>query len=109
MPTHSCNEIARDMTRVLLKMVLDGQEIVGNSIGNGGLHGVRVKLEEWEIMVGQPQHQPTVIGGTWALIVVHGTTALPAIMNGRIAGYPNLLRRGSAPWRGGTVIICSQS
>jgi len=107
MPTHCCNEIARDVARTLLKMGLDGQEVVGDSIGDSSLHDVRMKLVEWEIMVGQPQHQPTVIGGTWALIVMHGPMAPPAIVYGGITRYPNLLCSGSAPWRGGTVTIRS--
>ena len=88
-------------------MGLDGHKVISDSIGDGSLHDVRDKLEEWTIVVGQPQHQPAVIGGTWALIVVHGPTAPPAIAYGRITRYPNLLHRGSAPWKGSTVTIHS--
>ena len=104
MPTHHRDEIARGVTWSLLQVGLNGQEVVGDSIGDGSLHDMRVKLAEWEIMVSWPRHHPTVIGGTWELIVAHGPTAPPAI---KVPGYPNLLRRGSAPWRGGTVTICS--
>ena len=109
MPTHCHNEIARNVAWMLLKMGLDGQEVIGDSIGNSGLHDVRMKLAEWEIMVGQPRHQSAVIGGTQALVVTHGPMVLPAIVYGGIMRYPNLLHRGSAPWRGGTVMIHSQS
>ena len=109
MPTHHCNEIARNMVGMCQEMGLDGHKVISDSIGDGSLHDVRDKLEEWTIVVGQPQHQPAVIGGTWALIVVHRPMVPPAIMYGGIMRYPNLLLRGSAPWKGGTVRICSQS
>ena len=94
MPTHHRDEIARGVTWSLLQVGLNGQEVIGDSVGDGGLHGMRVKLDEWEIMVGRPRHHPTVIGGTWALVVTHGPTVLPTI---QVARYPRLLRRGSAP------------
>src|SRR5882724_4522405 len=92
MPTHHHDKIARGVTWLLLQVGLDGQEVVGDSVGDGGLHGLRVKLDEWEIMVGQPRHHPTVIGGTWALVVMHGPMVPPTI---KVVGYPRLLRRGS--------------
>ena len=54
MPTHCRDEIARGVTWSLLQVGLDGQEVIGDSIGDSGLHGMRVKLDEWEIMVGRP-------------------------------------------------------
>ena len=94
MPTHHHDKIARGVTWLLLQVGLDGQEVIGDSIGDSGLHGMRVKLDKREIMVGRPQHHSTVIGGTWALIVAHGPTVPPTI---QVARYPRLLRRGSAP------------
>ena len=104
MPTHRCDEIARGVTWSLLQVGLDGQEVIGDSVGDSGLHGMRVKLDEWEIMVNRARHHPTVIGGTQVLVVMHGPTVPPTI---KVVGYPRLLRRGSAPWRGGAVTICS--
>jgi len=66
MPIHSHNLIARNVAWMHLEMGL------GNSVGHSSLHDVRKKLEEWEIVVGQPQHRPTVLGRTQVLIVVHG-------------------------------------
>jgi len=109
MPAHSSDEVPRSVLGASREVGLDVHQVIGDSIGNGGLHGVRAKLEEWEIMVGWPRHLPTVIGRTQVLVVAHGPMALPAIKDGRIAGYSDLLSRGSAPWRGGTVMIHSQS
>src|SRR5882724_13539402 len=91
MPAHSSDEVPGSVLGASCEVGLDGHQVISDGIGNGSLHGVRAKLEEWEIMVSQPQHQPTVIGRTQALVVTHGPTALPAIADGRIAGYPNLL------------------
>ena len=54
MPTHHCNEISRNVAWMHLEMGLDGHEVVSDSIGYGGLHDVRQKLEEWEIVVSRP-------------------------------------------------------
>ena len=78
MPTHCHNEITRNVAWTHLEMGLDGHEVVGDSVGHGSLHDVREKLEEWEIVVSQPRHQPAVIGGTQALVVAHGPMALLA-------------------------------
>ena len=108
MPANSSDEVPGSVLGPSREVGLDGHQVIGNSIGNGSLHGVRAKLEEWEIMVGQPRHQPAVIGRTQAFVVAHGPTVLPAIADGRIMGYSDLLHRGSAPWRGGTVTMHSQ-
>src|SRR5882724_8900194 len=105
MPAHSSDEVPGSVLGAGREVGLDGHQVIGDGIGNGGLHGMRVKLEEWEIMVGQPRHQPAVIGGTQALVVMHRPMALPAMADGGIMWYPNLLHRGSAPWRG----VLSQS
>jgi len=49
-----------------LEMGLNHLEVIGS------LHVRRRKLEEYAIMVGRPQHQPTVIGEIQVLMVVHG-------------------------------------
>src|SRR5882724_1396507 len=64
MPAHNSNEVPGSVLGASREVGLDGHQVIGNSIGNGSLHGVRAKLEEWEIMVGQPRHQPAVIGRT---------------------------------------------
>src|SRR5882724_7416225 len=103
-PTHCRDEIAGGVSGSRLQVGLNSQEVVCDSVGDGGLHGMRRKLEEWKIMVGQPRQQPTVIGKSRALVVMHGPMALPTI---EVTGYPRLLRRGSAPRRGGTFTIHS--
>src|SRR5882724_13034147 len=103
-PTHCRDEIAGGVSGSRLQVGLNSQEVVRDSVGDGGLHGMRRKLEKWKIMVGQPRQQPTVIGKSRVLVVMHGPMAPPTI---EVAGYPRLLCRGSPPWRGGTVTICS--
>jgi len=93
-PTHGLDEIAGGVSGSRFQVGLNSQKVVCDSVGDGGLHGMRRKLEEWKIMVGQPRQQPTVIGKSRVLVVMHGPTAPPTI---KVAGYPRLLRRGSAP------------
>jgi len=56
MPAHSSDEVPGSVLEASHEVGLDGHQVIGDGIGNSGLHGVRVKLEEWEIMVGQPRH-----------------------------------------------------
>jgi len=93
-PTHGLDEIAGGVSGSCFQVGLNSQEVICDSVGDGGLHGMRRKLEEWKIMVGQPRQQPTVIGKSRALVVMHGPMAPPTI---KVAGYPRLLHRGSAP------------
>ena len=60
-----------------LEMGLDGHEVIGNSAGDGGLHGGIGKLDQRAILVSWPQHQPIIIGRTQALVVTHGPLMLP--------------------------------
>src|SRR5882724_5880794 len=93
-PTHGLNEIAGRVSGSRFEVGLNSQKVVFDSVGDGGLHGMRRKLGEWKIMVGQPRQQPTVIGKSRALVVMHGPMAPPTI---KVAGYPRLLHRGSEP------------
>src|SRR5882724_3910953 len=91
MPAHSSDKAPGSVLGASHEVGLDGHQVIRDSIGNGSLHGVRVKLEEWEIMGSQPRHQPAFIGGTRARVVGQGPMAPPASADGGIAGYPNLL------------------
>jgi len=53
-PTDTSDEVPRHRARSHLEMGLDGHELIGNGIGDGGLHGGRGKLGEWTILVGRP-------------------------------------------------------
>jgi len=77
-PTDTCDKVPRHRARSHLEMGLDGHEVIGNSVGDGSLHGGREKLGEWTILVSWPQQHLTVIGGTQALIVAHRPAVLPA-------------------------------
>ena len=75
-------------------------EVSGEASIESGRHGVRDQLEEQGFMVGRPRRRPALIGKIQAPTIVHGPHS-PS------SSY--LLRRGSAPWGGGTVTISSQS
>jgi len=53
MSIHHHNEISGHMAWTHLEMGLDDHEVISNSTGYSGLHGVREKLEEWAIVVSQ--------------------------------------------------------
>jgi len=54
MPTHHCNQIARNLAGMCREMGLDGQKLLATALEMVALHDVRDKLEEWTIVVGQP-------------------------------------------------------
>jgi len=55
MPAHCSDEDPGNMAWLHLEVGLDGHKIVSNSTGDGSLHDGREKLEEWAMLVGQPQ------------------------------------------------------
>jgi|SRR5882724_9052244 len=71
MPTDTSNEVHRHVARSDLEMSLDGHKVIGDSAGDGGLHGGRGKLDQREVLVSHPLNQPVIIGGTQALITMH--------------------------------------
>src|SRR5882724_5654233 len=78
MPTDTSDEVPGHVTWSHLEMGLDGHEVIGNGTGDVSLHSGRKKLEEWKKLVGWPQQQLTIIGGTQVLVAVHRPSAPPA-------------------------------
>src|SRR5882724_7342463 len=103
MPTHGCHQIPRGMAGSCLEMGLNRLEVIGS------LHVRRRKLEEYVIMVGRPQHQPTVIGEIQALVVTHGPrTQLKGQLEARAGTGYRPASQGLSTLGGGTVTICPQ-
>ena len=108
MPAHSSDEVTWHMAGSHCKMALEGQEVISDWAVDIGQHVMRWKLEEWGgVMVSWPQQQPSIIVGPQVPVGTHGPPLAPVKAHTQTEG-PDLLHRGSAPWEGGTVMICSQ-